>query len=212
MANSRRNVGSDTQSAEALAGNPVYDEQLKAAMALLVPENYREVVLTFPPYWKPEINTGFRATVLYRDERDASFPRYVLQTAVQLDCRRGPVDDGEIITIQPGMNFSVGVYASLPLERFFGLELTAIAVGRQKLPINKTRDVPYDMWQFRTFVNPEVEKRINSNKEEDIRFLQDAQRNAHREMIKELARAQVSALGSEEAQKIARRRAMNAVL
>ena len=210
MANSRRNVGS--QSAEELQGNPAYDEAFAKAMAALVPENAREVHLTFPPYWKPEVNTGFRGTVLYRDERDPSFARYIVQSAVTLDCRRGPVDDGEIVTIQPGMNFSIGVYASLPLERFFGLELTAIAVGKQKLPINKNRDIAYDMWQFRTFLVPEVEKRINSNREEDIRFLQEAQRNAHREMLKELARAQVAVMGDEKQQKESRRRAMNAVL
>ncbi len=211
MANSRRNVGS-TQTEDNLKGNPEYDAQMAATLELLVPAGYTEVNLTFPPYWKPTIGQGFRATVLYRDEREESFPRYVLQSATKLDCRKGPVDDGEIITIQQGMNFSIGVYASLPLERFFGLELVAIATGMQRLPANKNRDIPYDMWQFRTMVNPEVMKKITSNREEDVRFLQEAQRNAHREMLKELARAQVTNMGSEQGQKDLRRRAMNAVL
>lgn len=210
MANSRRNAGSQTS--ETLQGNPEYEKDLAATIELLVPAGYTDVNLTFPPYWKPVIGQGFRATVLYRDEREESFPRYVLQSATKLDCRKGPVDDGEILSIQPGMNFSIGVYAALPLERFFGLELVAIATGMQRLPANKNRELPYDMWQFRTLVAPEVLKKITSNREEDVRFLQDAQRSAHREMLKELAKAQVTSLNSEQGQKDLRRRAMNAVL
>src|SRR6476659_267227 len=68
-----RNAGSQTT--EALAENEAYTADMAQLMAALVPENFVETDIGFPPYWKPEINTGFRGVVLMRDDINPDFIR-----------------------------------------------------------------------------------------------------------------------------------------
>ena len=175
--------------AEPIENNPVYQENLGDFLKNLVPEGHEEEQVSFPPYWKPAALTGFRATVLYRDDRDPNFQRYVLQSATKLDCRIGEVRDGEIVTIQPGQNFSMGVYAALPLHLYFGLEVTVACMNERPLRPDPVTNDPRSMWTFRMFLSPEVRKLLASTRQEDIKALQQAQKSAQREMYKELAKA-----------------------
>ncbi len=173
-----------------LAENPVFQEVLKETMNAVVPEGYVEEQISFPPYWKPDLGKGWRGTVIARDQRDPTFHRYIIESAITLDCRKGPVDDGEIITITPGMNFSIGVYAALPLERFEGLEVAVIAMSTRRLPGNEaSENKPRDLWEFKTLVSPQVKALLVSRRQEDMAYLKEAQKVARRKMLEELARS-----------------------
>lgn len=168
--------------------------RINETVNLVVPAGYVEEQISFPPYWKPELGMGWRGTVLYRDERDPTFHRYIIESSIAMDCRSGPVDDGVIITIEPGMNFSIGCYAALPLERFFGLEVAVIAVGSRKLPPNEASEgKPRDLWEFRTLVSPDVKQLLASRRKEDLAYLKEAQMMAGRKMMEELAKSSASA-------------------
>ena len=188
-----RNVSPSSVGAEELEDNPVYQEILAETMANIVPEGYVEEQVSFPPYWKPEPGTGWRGTIIALDQRAKDFPRFIIESATTLDCRVGRISDGEIMTITPGMNFSVGAYAALPLERYRGLELAVLCVKQRKgLPPNdESEGMPRDMWVWKVFVHPEVRKLLDSQRKEDMAFVREAQRIAHRKHLEELARANV---------------------
>lgn len=180
----------NTQLEANLQDNPAYQADLDATLAALVPEGWVQDQVSFPPYWKPDLAKGFRGTVIARDERDGSFPRYIIESSLTVDCQQGPVNDGVIVTVEPGMNFSIGAYAALPLEKYFGLEITAIVVGARKLPGNEASVmIPRDLWEWKVMVSPETSKLLKSRRAEDMAFLKEAQRIAHRKAMEELARS-----------------------
>ena len=184
MANRKSTPQSD------IDNNPVFQELLAETMQSVVPEGYVEEQISFPPYWKPDLGKGWRGIVIARDQRDPNFHRYIIESSITLDCRKGPVDDGEIITITPGMNFSIGVYAALPLERFEGLEVAVIAMSTRRLPGNEASEhKPRDLWEFKTMVSPQVKALLVSRRQEDMAYLKEAQKTARRKMLEELARS-----------------------
>jgi len=177
---------------EALADNPAYQTDMAATMAAVVPEGYVEEQVTFPPYWKPDVAKGWRGTVIARDEREVKFPRYIIESAITIDCRTGKVTDGEIVTVTPGMNFSISAYKALPLDRYFGLEVAVIctALRTGMAPTEESEGMPRDMWVWKMLVHPDVKKLLDSRKKEDMAFLREAQRIAGRKHLEELARSQ----------------------
>lgn len=178
--------------------NPAYQEDLAATMAAVVPEGYVEEQVTFPPYWKPDVAKGWRGIVIARDERDVKFPRYIIESMVTIDCRTGKVTDGEIVTVTPGMNFSISAYKALPLDRYFGLEVAVICKElRSGLPPTEESDgMPRDMWVWQMFVSPEVKALLTSRRKEDMAYLKEAQRLAQRKHLEELARSQAQGRAS----------------
>ena len=175
-----------------LKNNPAFKSKIEALMAAIVPENWTKLDISFPPYFKAELATGFRAKVLSyeapRNERD--FGRFVWQnTGPAIDCRRGAVADGEIETVETGRIFTTGAFAGLPLEKYFGFELAVIVADMRQLPGNEDSDwVPRDFWVFETHVSPETLAMIESQREEDIQFKIAAARNAKRLAVAEMER------------------------
>lgn len=190
-----------TRSGDAdLAANPAYQDKMKALMEQLVPKGAVQLDISFPPYWKAELTSGFRAIPLRRDETQKfydvdddiwiPFVRYHWKnTGPALDCRRGAVDDGVIETVETGRIFTTSAFAGLPLEKYFGFEMTVLCVDQRKLPPNQnSKGQPRKFWEFQTFVMPEVYAQIESRREEDMRHIIQLQRNADRLALEEMAR------------------------
>lgn len=154
--------------------NPAFQSKLEATMAAIVPENYTQLDISFPPYWKCELATGFRAQVLgmepARNEQD--FDRWVWRNVgPAIDCRRGKVSDGEIETVDRGRQFTTGAFGGLRLENYIGFELAVICAGQRELPGTKESNwVPRTFWEFQVYVAPEALEKINSQRDEDVAF------------------------------------------
>lgn len=175
---------SRSQSAEALAQHEVFQEELARTIEAIVPDGYVEQQITFPPYWKPQLGKGWRGTIVRRDERQSDFPRYVIESAVTLDCQNGPVRDGEIFTVEPGEEFTMGVYAALPLHNYFDMEVAVIAVGSDPLPPNEKSDGrPRTLWRFRLFTNKAADKELKQRKQEERAFFKEQNIQARRKAL-----------------------------
>jgi len=178
-----------------LKENPAYKGKIEALMSAIVPEGSKKLDISFPPYWKADVATGFRAVVLRREdpkleqkatgdigfrEGPGQFSRYLWKNVGQpLDCRRGAVADGEIETVDIGRIFSTSAFGGLNLDRYFGCEIAVICTDIRQLPGNEASGwAPRDMWVFDTYVTPETEALLSSRAEADMMRWADVQREA----------------------------------
>lgn len=177
-----------------LQNNPAFVSKMEATMAALLPEGseYIKLDVSFPPYWKAELATGFRAQVLKREDprNERDFTRYHWKNlGPAIDCRRGSVSDGEIETVETGRIFTTGAFAGLPLDKYFGFELTIICSDLRQLPGNEASEfAPRDFWVFDTYVTPQVHALIESRRDEDMQLVARAARNAELIAIEEMER------------------------
>lgn len=175
--------------------NPVYQEKL-AALKSLIREGAQKVDLTFPAYWKAAELTGFRAILLRRDERDVKpdgsvFTRYHWRNTgpAGLDCRKGRVEDGVIETVPINGIFTTSHFAGLPLHKWFGFEVTVLCLRSDTLPGNEASGyVERDFWVFEGHLMPDDIKKIESKDQQDMLFVIEAQRQADRTAVLEMAR------------------------
>jgi hypothetical protein len=175
--------------------NPAFQEKLAATMAAIVPENYQRLDISFPPYWKAALASGFRAQVLglepARNKQD--FDRWLWRNqGPDIDCRRGKVNDGEIETIEKGRIFTTGAFGGLKLENYIGFELAVICAGQDTLPGNEASDwTPRSFWRFDVYVAPETLALIDSQRDEDMEFRIAAAKQAKRYLIAEMEKINV---------------------
>lgn len=87
----------------------------------------------FPPYWNPSEGKKFYGRVVARDERDPDFIRYVIEAGVRHQCQEGPSDEARPVTVDRGQHFNVSVYASLPLENYFGETVLVTALRKRDI-------------------------------------------------------------------------------
>lgn len=127
----------------------------------------------FAPYWKAELGKCLVAKFVACDARDERFPRYILQaTRVAIECQRGPVDDAEFVTVQPGEFFTMTVYAGLDMERYLDLEMFIKIKGERKLPGNDASGgKPRTLYEFDVRCSPEDKKKINALRAQDMQLL-----------------------------------------
>lgn len=177
-----------------LKDNPAYQKKLEALYASIVPEGFKKLDISFPPYWKADLATGFRAIVLRREdpkleltdkgwtpkEGPGQFSRYLWRnTGAPLDCRRGQVADGEIETVEPGRIFSTSAFGGLNLDKYLGFELAVLCVDLVSLPGNAESGwAPREMWRFDTFVGEETQRLLESRDTSDMKRLAEAQHEA----------------------------------
>lgn len=169
---------------------------LDPALQALIPKNFVETDIGFPPYWKADVNKGFRGIILGFDDRDPDFVRiHIENTGPALDCQRGPVDDGVVSTVQPGRIFTIGKFGALPLEGFIGVEVVALCVGKRKLPGNEaSRNVPRDLYEWRMLVAKEVEELMKGRRQKERDQLRKLQEEARGKMLAEIASIQAKKL------------------
>lgn len=179
---------------EMLDNNPVYQEKLKALKAL-IREGAQKADLTFPPYFKIDEMTGFRGTLLKRDDRDVKedgsiFIRYHWRNTGPgpLECRRGKVEDGVVETVPVGGIFTTGHFGNLPFHKWFGFEVTVLALEKRTMPANSKIPLDHSFWTCEAHLMPEDLKRIESQDLEDQLFIIEAQKLADREAVREMAR------------------------
>lgn len=195
MAATRRNVGRAQPVDPNFRSNPAFQSKLEATMAAIVPANFVQLDISFPPYWKCELATGFFAKVLglepARNERD--FDRWLWQNqGPAIDCRRGKVNDGEIETVEKGRIFTTGAFGGLRLENYIGFELAVICEGQRQLDGNEESGyAPRTFWEFKVMVSPETLAQIQSTRDQDVQFRIAAARQAKLLAIQEMERLNV---------------------
>jgi hypothetical protein len=176
---------------EAVRENPQYKSDIEQLIADLVPKDAVKIDATFPPYWQCGLAKGFRGKVLLRDERDPKFVRYHIENTgpKPIECRKGAVADGVVEDVAPGRIFTIGAYATLPLDRFLGFEITVICTGERELPGNeRSEGVPRNIFDFDIYATKEVEAKLASQRSEDLQFVAKLQREAQRKAFAEITR------------------------
>lgn len=172
----------DTPPAD-LAGVP-------AELVGLIPSDFVETEIGFPPYWKASVNKGFRGVILGFDDRDPDFVRIHIENTgnLPLDCQRGPVDDGVVQSVNPGRIFTISKFGALPLEQYIGVDVVVLCTGSRKLPGNEaSRNVPRDLWEWRVFVSQDVENLLRSRRASEREQLARLQQEARTKMLGEIA-------------------------
>lgn len=107
----------------------------------------------FPPYLKPQVGTLYKFRPVMTDARN---PKFVRHTVIHLGktaivCQTGPVDDAEVVEVQPGELYSISDYKGIPFDDLMGLEVLAICKERRKmapLPDGQTR-APMFIFDFK---------------------------------------------------------------
>lgn len=193
-----------------LKENPAFQKKMEALYSSIVPEGFKKLDISFPPYWKADLATGFRAIVLRREdpklelkedgrlgqkEGPGQFSRYLWRnTGPALDCRRGAVADGEIETVEPGRIFSTSAFGGLNLDKYLGFELAVLCVDLRQLPANAESGwAPREMWVFDTYVGEETDRLLASRDESDMKRLAAAQHDADLLGMEEMMRLNAKA-------------------
>lgn len=110
----------------------------------IVPDQYKHLLETFvkdsagfPPYYKFE-NDGdaIFAKVVGLDTKDPEFQRVVMECVDRpIACLKGPVNNAEVVEVQPGEFFTVSTYASLKFSDY--LDLPVLFVRKEEVPNKK---------------------------------------------------------------------------
>jgi len=190
-------------------GDKALDEQVSEEMNALFadPElaalfkGMKEVSVGFPPYFVMEVGKAFRAIPMLLDNRDERFPRYHMKLCMpKLDCQIGPVNNGEIVTVERGGIFTISAYAALPLNGFFGFEIGVLCKSSRPLPITQ-EDLDEDrvrkLFEFKVLLTPKDELLLKSEKDEDMKTMRDMHKRmrqaAMENMIKNYSTSRVQA-------------------
>jgi hypothetical protein len=187
----RKNSGEESGSAVAAVTEPLPPDLagIDPALAALIPQEFVETEIGFPPYWKAAVNKGFRGIILGYDDRDPDFIRiHIENSGPPIDCQRGPVDDGVISTVSTGRIFTISKFGALPLEQYIGVDVVVLCVGSRKLPGNEaSRNVPRDLFEWRVFVSKDVENLLRSRRAQEREQLAKLQQEARTKMLAEIA-------------------------
>jgi hypothetical protein len=195
MASKHTRTDGDSALEEAKARRAGEVEKLRAddpELAAIIPEGWIRRETGFPPYFRMFVGAKMRVQVMLRDERDGTFPRYHLKLVAPaaIECRRGPSDErGEPIAVRAGAIFTIGAYASLEpeLNSLMGLECGILCRKSRNLTPDKDTGEPRTLFEFDTFVHPEVERQLLSEAEEDRKMLKDAWRGARQLAMQNIA-------------------------
>jgi len=196
QAAARETADSEDNGAAMSAPLPADLAGIDPALLGLIPKDFVETEIGFPPYWKASLNKGFRGIVLGYDDRDPDFVRiHIENTGPALDCQKGPVDDGVIQTVNTGRIFTISKFGALPLEQYIGVDVVVICTGSRKLPGNEaSRNVPRDLWEWRVFVSKDVETLLRSRRTKEREQLRLLQQEARSKMLGEIATIQARKL------------------
>lgn len=104
-------------------------------------DDFVQELIGFPPYYKPEIGVAFTCILEGLDATNPKFCRYNMRATRQpLKCFRGPVDNQETITVNPGECFSLSEYAGISREKlqfYVGVEIKLTLLHERNLPVAK---------------------------------------------------------------------------
>lgn len=165
-----------------------------------IPEGWENEQIGFPPYFNPTMKedekgktipgTGnyFLAIPIDLDERNPEFKRYVLEAVQAIECKKGPADDAELITVQPGEFFTCSVYAALPLEDYFGYPIFVRPVRKRKLAANEENPQKRDLWDFELKVSPETKKLLKQRRQQEADMLREKRERYRLEQIEKDAK------------------------
>jgi hypothetical protein len=126
---------------------------------------FEEEQVGFPPYWTPQAGRALKIRVVSFDQRDPTFPRWIVQATHNVACQSGPSDEAEPRMVKTGEFFSMSLYAGLPLQRYVGEEVI--------VKCKEERDLKggHSFWVWSILCTPEVSKRSLARQEEVRRLL-----------------------------------------
>jgi hypothetical protein len=145
-----RNMGDDPNKILANDGIPNLDEMV-------------EDTIGFAPYWNPEEGKRFYGCVVARDERQAEFTRYVVQNmGGPLDCKKGPADNAETVTVETGGRFTISSYVQLYEAFDFYLECGASGtpIPFVLTAVEKVKGGQGSVWNYSIKMTPAVKNQI----------------------------------------------------
>jgi hypothetical protein len=149
---------------------PVIEDELTTAPQSFEDESFddsgtEEEQIGFPPYWTPQEGRKLRVKVIAFDQRDPTFPRWVVQATHRVACQSGPSDEAEPRLVQAGEFFSMSLYAALPLQRYVGEEIVISCKEERDIGSGKT------LWVWSLRCTPEVKARVMARNEERNRLI-----------------------------------------
>lgn len=124
-----------------------------------------EEQIGFPPYWSPASGRKLRIRVTAFDQRDPTFPRWVVQATHNVACQSGPSDEAEPRLVKKGEFFSMSLYAALPLQKYVGEEVIVECKEERDIGSGKS------LWVWSLRCTPEVHERVANRQEERNRLL-----------------------------------------
>jgi hypothetical protein len=124
-----------------------------------------EEQIGFPPYWSPASGRRLKIRVTAFDQRDPTFPRWVVQATHDVACQSGPSDEAEPRLVKKGEFFSMSLYAALPLQKYVGEEVIVECKDNRDIGSGKT------LWVWSLRCTPEVKARVAQRNEERQRLL-----------------------------------------
>lgn len=116
-----------------------------------------EEQLGFPPYWSPVEKGSVVCVPCQLDDGDPDFERWTMQAKETINCKRGPVDEAEEVTVGPDEFFSISNYAQLRLHQYIGHEILLTAVEKVKVKSGS-------MWVFKLSVSKETKAALNADR------------------------------------------------
>lgn len=164
----------------------------------VIPASWVKRDTAFPPYLQFYVGMQVRCRPIWRDERqvitlrdgtERKFVRYHLELLAPkaIECRRGPVDErGTPVAVRKGQVFSVGAVVGLENEfnALIGLDMGFQCIGERPLKDDPDTGEPRKMYDFETFISPDLERQLVSENKEDQERLRVAYRSA-RQMARE---------------------------
>jgi hypothetical protein len=127
----------------------------------------------FAPYWVAGVGKMFYAQVLYLDQRDPEFPRYVCKALSPLVCQRGATDDATQLFVKKGELFTTSVWSGLELYKFFDLGVLVKCIKERKLAGNDASNgVKRKFYDWTTKVASKDKPVLDKRRDEDFKSLQ----------------------------------------
>lgn len=117
----------------------------------------------FPPYWNPDEGKQFYAVPVGVDFRDPDFKRVIFQAMAPTECQRGPAEDAEDVTVQPGEQFTCSLYAILENQIGFLINLPIVLMADKKVKSNTNKTQSY--WTFNLKISPESKKILTARRQ-----------------------------------------------
>lgn len=124
------------------------------------------------------VGNKFYGTVLTKEAplNSNDFSRYVLQAQTEHVMQLGSKDSGELVTVNPGDFFTVSEYGGLPLDRYYGVTVIILTVGKVRF-FSKTQGRHVPLWKFGLKVDAATKKLLEKDRQDLGKLAAQVQRD-----------------------------------
>lgn len=121
----------------------------------------------FPPYWNPVEGAMIIAKVIGVDYRDPEFRRIVLEAVAPVECYRGPKDDQEPVTVEPGERFTMSEYSLVSEIVGYLINLACPFSLMAKEQVASRKNTKNSYWTFELKMPGDARKRLQAMRREN---------------------------------------------